>query len=854
MLLSALTGNGQHYTARNFTIEDGLPSKVVRSIFKDSREIMWIGTGAGLCRFNGREFIVYNKTDGLAAENIFDITEDNRGNLWMGAMGGGISKFDGKTFTNYNINDGLVSDEVRRVWWSPKFRVLLVGTNKGISVFDGKRFYSLAASALQTNSLTTLGFVEMQRCIEVYAYGSSRIFRYYPAIHKFEEVTSAGRYSGSPSCSPVAGMHGDTVWSWGRMGIAVIKKGKKICFDSIGQVFHMAVDDRDHVWIAAWSDAPGQPGMPGGLFRYDGTKVERLSEKLGITDPGVWTVFYDPVFQVVWTGTLHQGLFRMPLPDREYDAFFSPRSLYDPAAYTKTARDMAKYCNDTAAITFYGIEEDSRHNICVSGGWGMNIFRDGDIRAIPEVIPIQNNAWVFAFDEADSLFMSSYWDQGIMHCAFFPEVKYPDRCYYHTKRDNAPANPVRMISRGDEIWCASRMGGLYLTRNGRNYAFSKTIPGLPKDINDICFDGRKNIIAGANNGDLLICRLDGANLRVLYCLNAKDGIVGRSIRWVQTDHNRNLYVGSNAGLNVVDLDHLYATGRAEVRFFSRETGYSDLNGKEAAVDASGDLWVVTDKNLCRIRHEMIGNYKVQPVKLVLTGLEINNVPLSKISGYDIEDWFGSPVEGLRLSHDQNNLDFYFDALNYLDAGQQKYRYRLLPVIPRWTDFSSQSRAVFTTLDPGSYRLEVESVNHADQSRVSRLSFNFMIRPPFYASFWFILEVMILLTGTGVILWRRRTRQIRKQEKEKADLRHKLSHIELNAVKARMNPHFMFNAINSIQSYILSNDVDKALYYLSMFSKFIRKTLEDANKDFIPLAEELEYMNFYIELEKMRFEG
>ena len=140
--------SGQNYFTENFTIDAGLPSNTVRAIFKDSRGLMWIGTASGLCRFDGREFIIYNSSNGLAAENIFDITEDNRGNLWIGSMGGGISTFDGKKFTNYSSKDGLVCNEVRRVWWSRKFNVLLVGTNKGCSVFDGNQFYSLTASEI----------------------------------------------------------------------------------------------------------------------------------------------------------------------------------------------------------------------------------------------------------------------------------------------------------------------------------------------------------------------------------------------------------------------------------------------------------------------------------------------------------------------------------------------------------------------------------------------------------------------------------------------------------------------------------------------------------------------------------
>jgi LytS/YehU family sensor histidine kinase len=113
--------------------------------------------------------------------------------------------------------------------------------------------------------------------------------------------------------------------------------------------------------------------------------------------------------------------------------------------------------------------------------------------------------------------------------------------------------------------------------------------------------------------------------------------------------------------------------------------------------------------------------------------------------------------------------------------------------------------------------------------------------------------IILITAIW-LLYHFRVLDIRKQEKQKSDLQREASNMEMKALQAQMKPHFIFNAINSIQSYIIDNDVDKALHYLSMFSKLIRKTLLNASKEFIPLQEELEYLKFYIEIEKMRFEG
>ncbi len=188
------------------------------------------------------------------------------------------------------------------------------------------------------------------------------------------------------------------------------------------------------------------------------------------------------------------------------------------------------------------------------------------------------------------------------------------------------------------------------------------------------------------------------------------------------------------------------------------------------------------------------------------------------------------------------------------AGQQSVRYRLLPVKKTWSNFSSDRKAVFAPLSPGNYLLEIQSVNPLDQKHLSTLSYSFQIMPPFYLRWWFILCVLVILTAISIILLRLRFRQIRQQEHQKADVRNELNSIEMKALKAQMNPHFIFNAINAIQSFILSNNVDQALYYLSIFAKLVRKTLENATKDFIPLCEEMEYIHFYIELEKMRYEG
>lgn len=115
-------------------------------------------------------------------------------------------------------------------------------------------------------------------------------------------------------------------------------------------------------------------------------------------------------------------------------------------------------------------------------------------------------------------------------------------------------------------------------------------------------------------------------------------------------------------------------------------------------------------------------------------------------------------------------------------------------------------------------------------------------------------VFLLALLTIWYLYKRNVALIRKEEQQKRVLLQESLRLQIFELQAQMRPHFIFNAINSIQSYILNQDVDRSLHYLSLFSKLIRRTLENADKELIPLAEELEIVQHFLEIEKMRFEG
>jgi LytS/YehU family sensor histidine kinase len=115
----------------------------------------------------------------------------------------------------------------------------------------------------------------------------------------------------------------------------------------------------------------------------------------------------------------------------------------------------------------------------------------------------------------------------------------------------------------------------------------------------------------------------------------------------------------------------------------------------------------------------------------------------------------------------------------------------------------------------------------------------------------ILFVLLILCVYWIIHYR--IEQVRLDEQRKTEFTRQLAAIEMRALQAQMNPHFIFNSINSIQGFILKNKIDEAIGYLKDFAKILRQTLENASKEFITLAEELQYIQYYLSLELMRFD-
>ena len=208
----------------------------------------------------------------------------------------------------------------------------------------------------------------------------------------------------------------------------------------------------------------------------------------------------------------------------------------------------------------------------------------------------------------------------------------------------------------------------------------------------------------------------------------------------------------------------------------------------------------------------------------------------------------------RLGHDQSNLEFQFAGIAPESRGDLFYEYQLLGPGGKASETSDESNFKLRSLSEGDYQLEVSVVNSKrNQSELKKLTFS--VLPPWYASNLFLIVVGLLLFLTGLAIYSLRMRSVRKSlaiAEERNQLLENARTSQLTALRAQLNPHFLFNALNSVQGLFSMGMEQKANEAMGLFSRLMRKLLEYSEQAEISLAEELEMLRMYLDLEAVRF--
>ena len=207
-----------------------------------------------------------------------------------------------------------------------------------------------------------------------------------------------------------------------------------------------------------------------------------------------------------------------------------------------------------------------------------------------------------------------------------------------------------------------------------------------------------------------------------------------------------------------------------------------------------------------------------------------------------------PANDVRLKYHQNDISLSLSAINFTDPENMRFAYRIKnEKDSAWIEAGKQPNILLTNVSPDHYKLEFKVYAYDNKWPEQTKEIEIIIQPPFWQRWWFFTAVgLALMTGVSV-LYKKRISEIRK----KARIDKQMAEYEIKALHAQMNPHFIFNCLNSIREMILNNENQQASHYLSKFAHLIRITLNNSSKPFISLQNTIDYLQRYLEMERIR---
>ena len=223
-----------------------------------------------------------------------------------------------------------------------------------------------------------------------------------------------------------------------------------------------------------------------------------------------------------------------------------------------------------------------------------------------------------------------------------------------------------------------------------------------------------------------------------------------------------------------------------------------------------------------------------------------------LNSFYVNDELQKTTTPKTFNYTQNNIKINYSLIDYRGKKYTKMYFKINN--GAWQEMDLKSKNLFlSALEPNSYQLQLKAISYRGVTS-NIINIQFSIKPPFYKTAWFVILTIVLISTIIVIIAKNRIKNLQKnqlQALEKQQLQHEINISTLKSIRAQMNPHFLYNSLNAIQSLIYTNDKNSAAKSLGQFSDLSRMILECSNKEVISLNDEIKLLTNYLELEKLR---
>jgi ligand-binding sensor domain-containing protein len=875
MLCVAVFAEGQMAQKPYFShlnTSSGLSDNHIKSLALDKNGFLWMGTPEGLNVFDGYSITTYQTDDQpmMASDNVIHLACDSRNRIWMGTPQG-VSWVDEKRkFHRVVLLDTISNYGCVTIFETARYGVVLY-TSKGQFYFNNSSGRWEPVTGLPSK-LTYPKFLDAEIfegdkyifCLDssviILDYSSGKLLFDQP----FQSPVSACKTSDGRL---VVGLESGIVYFIDPISKTVLREYRLtneinnrqistsltevrpaangsvviatgfaglITIDKTGNVSRHTHDPLDGGSIAANNTYRVIAGSNGEIIvgtYTSGASIYNINYKRA----GFVKIFRDE------QGGLYDNYVNRIAEDRNKNLWI--------AAYDR----LIRWNKHTGVAKFYHyyVQPD------------RNSLRSVEIRNV--AIDRQNRPWVSAQGQGLAMLTAS---------GSFRAIELDTSAEF---RQSSKIINDMLISKGDRLWVATQKG-LYKVdvlsgRATRSEEFGQL---QSKRILAVVEDSKKRIWVGTQFDGLFIY---DPLTKVTSAVTGPSAVSLNGCHYIYEDRRGNMYFATPSGFSMMEAN-------GKIQNYSVANGLRFRKCEGVLEDSRGNIWLANNKSLI----------KFDPIARTMQHFE-ENAGLS-VEGFrngaclktsDGELFFGSQrgvnyfnadqllanfpaikvyisdaafgdssmrlgkTDSIKLDADYQSITFNFTAVNLSGSGNIVYKYLLEGFDKEWQSSNTIRQARYSSLPPGDYRFQVKAsmdgINWIDSGN----SVFLIVVPPLYQTWWFVLLLLGVAGLTMYGVFRFRLRQAKEKQQLKATYDRKLTEIEMKALRAQMNPHFIFNCLNSINRYIVKSDHATASLYLTRFAKLIRLILDNSNNKNVLLANELEALRLYIEMEALRFD-
>lgn len=858
--LARFDGNTFKYFLHDPNDPNSLANNQALSLYQDHKNRLWVGTYSGLCLYQPatQDFKNYHNTE-IAQESLLPnsrvnaIIEDNNRRLWIGLNEAGLARYDEErdTFLGYHfkidnknpkIDASRVNSILHMATHAENDSLLWLATLSGLILFNQYTeeydwyYFEMADGNDQflANSLKYL-----------LPYGKDKVYvASWHGVSIFDIPTQTFRQATIPNEPTSVRMSERTVFSMlempdGRIGISY----------SLGFAYFNPVTDS---FTEVFYNKPKEGKIYGADF------VDPQGRVWARSDYGLY--IFDP-----YTNQFESHYYPTQNDNFSYNSRAVLESLDKAKLYVAPDRSEGLQIFDRASKTWELVPISQR----LANEYGAIDIQDM-IRLKDGRIILGGNNELYEFREKEKRIVQ-----------FLPELDLQDPFIRRMVQDSS-----------GYLWIATRRRGLFKVdpNSGQSWQYDQefelsTTTTRHRWMEMLFVDDIGQLwIRMANNYSLYLPKEDRfVNIHIQDIDSPRffPNVAG----FAQAGDGNVWIAGADMGVGVADPQ---AVEEGVMRKYSVQDSLKEIFVRNINKDYKGHIWLLHEKGITHVDPfdttfqyfyreyglpPFVANF-IQPLstgEMVIslpngicffhpdslqTNTELPKPYLTTFKVFDdviVHNSDLNNTQQIELSYRQNFFSFEFAAKAYTLPDKVTFAYQLEGVDEELIHSGQRNYVSYNSLPGGDYVFKVQAANNEGAWNPEPLKLMIHITTPWWKTIWFWLMVFAVLVLISVLAVRFRIDQIRQTESLKTDFEKRLANVELNALRAQMNPHFIFNCLNSIDYYIIKNDTETASDYLNRFSRLIRLILQNSRSNYVNLKDELEALKLYIEMECLRFE-